>query len=139
MDNSNTLAGGSGILIRKDIPYSEIKLDSPLQAVACRISTPEPIYVCSVNLPPSSTWHCNDLLSLVSEQPPPVLLMGGFNSHSTLWGCSSTNHKGLEMEKFLMQSNLCLLNNIPATSRCNWNIELTGFGLLRPDALFDLH
>lgn len=37
--------------------------------------------------------------------------MGDFNSHSTLWGCSSTNPKGLEIETFLMQNNLCLLNN----------------------------
>jgi hypothetical protein len=48
VDNSNTPSGGSGILIRKDIPHSEIKLDSPLQAVACRISLPQPISVCSV-------------------------------------------------------------------------------------------
>ena len=37
--------------------------------------------------------------------------MGDFNSHSTLWGCNSTNQNGLEMETFLLQSNLCLLNN----------------------------
>jgi exonuclease III len=84
VDNSNTPSGGSGILIRKDIPYSEIKLDSPLQAVACCISISEPISVCSVYLPPSSTWNCHYLLSLISELPPPVLLMGDFNSHSTL-------------------------------------------------------
>jgi Endonuclease-reverse transcriptase len=41
--------------------------------------------------------------------------MGDFNSHNTLWGCSSTYQKGLEVEKFVMQSNLCLLNNIYAT------------------------
>jgi exonuclease III len=62
MDNSNKPSGGSGNLIRKDIPRSKIKLDSSLQAVACRISLPEPISVCSVYLPPSSTWNCNDLL-----------------------------------------------------------------------------
>jgi exonuclease III len=100
VDNSNTHTGGSGILIRKDILHSEIKLYSPLQALACRISVPEPIFVSSVYLPPSSTWNRNDLLSLVSELPPPVLLMGDFNSHNTLWGCCSTNQKGLEIEKF---------------------------------------
>jgi Endonuclease-reverse transcriptase len=115
VDNSNTPSGGSGILIRKDIPHSEIKLDSPLQAVACRISIPEPISVCSVYLPPSSALNCSDLLSLVSELPPPVLLMGDFNSHSTLGYCSSINQKGLEMEKFLMQSYRCLLTNKSAT------------------------
>jgi exonuclease III len=143
VDNCNTPSGGSGILERKDIiPHSEIKLDSSLQAVACGISIREPISVCSVYLSPSSTWNCNDLLSLVSERPPPVVLMGDFNSHSTLWGCSSISEKGLEMENFLMQSNRCLLNNKSATylnSFWNWNIELIGLGLLRSDALFELH
>jgi Endonuclease-reverse transcriptase len=110
-----TPTGGSGILIRKYIPHSKMKLDSPLQAVVCRISIPEPTSVCSVYLLPSSTWNCNDLLSLISGLPPPVWLMGDFSSHSTLWGCSCTNQKGLEMEKCLMQNNLCLLNNKSAT------------------------
>jgi Endonuclease-reverse transcriptase len=74
-----------------------------------------PISVCSVYLPPLSTWNCSDLLSLVSELPLPALTLGDFNSHSTLRGCSSTNQKGLEMEKFLIQSNWCLLNRKFAT------------------------
>jgi Endonuclease-reverse transcriptase len=41
--------------------------------------------------------------------------MGDFKSHSTLWDYSSTNQKGLEVEKLLMQSNLCLLNSKSAT------------------------
>lgn len=109
-DNNNRPTGGSGILIRKDIPYSTLTLDTPLQAVACRISTPEPITLCSIYLPPTSTWNFTDLLSLVSQLPPPILLLGDFNSHSTLWGCRSTCPKGTEIETFLMQSNLCLLN-----------------------------
>ena len=104
-------AGGAGILIRRDIPFSTLTLDSTLQAVACRISLIEPITLCSIYLPPTSSWSYMDLLSLVSSLPSPVILMGDFNSHSTLWGCSSTNQKGLEIETFLLQSNLCLLNN----------------------------
>jgi exonuclease III len=50
IDSSNTPTGGSGILIRKDEPRSEIKLDSPLQALACRISIPEPISVLFIYL-----------------------------------------------------------------------------------------
>ena len=115
VDSNSRPVGGAGILIRKDTPYSEIKLDSQLQAVACRISVPEPISICSIYLPPTSTWNHKDLLALVVQLPTPVLLMGDFNSHSTLWGCSSTNQKGLEIETFLVQSNLCLLNNKSAT------------------------
>jgi hypothetical protein len=138
VDNSITTTGGSGILIRKVIPRRERKLEPPLQA--CRISIPEPISVCSVDLPPSNTWSCNDLLSLISELPPPVLLMGNFNSHSTLGGYSSTNQKGLDMDKLLMQSNLPAQQQIGhVSSPWNWNAEFIGLGLLRSDALFERH
>jgi hypothetical protein len=110
-DSNTRPSGGAGILIRNDIPHSILSLNSSLQAVACRISIPEPVTLCSIYLPPTSSWSYTDLLSLVSNLPSPVILMGDFNSHSTLWGCSSTNQKGLEIETFLLQSNLCLLNN----------------------------
>jgi len=38
--------GGSGILIRKDKPHNVISLNTSLQAVACRVSTPQPITLC---------------------------------------------------------------------------------------------
>jgi Endonuclease-reverse transcriptase len=112
-----TYTGGFGILIGKDIPHSEIKLDSPLQAVACRISIPKPISVCSVYLClrrvlGTATTFCLLFPNCLHVH---VLLMGDFNSHSTLWVCSSTSQKGLEIENFLMQSNLCLLNNKSTT------------------------
>ena len=107
--------GGAGILIRKDIPYSVLPLNTALQAVACRVSTFQPLTLCSLYLPPSSSWRHSDLLSLVSQLPPPVLLMGDFNAHNSLWGCVDTNAKGLEVTTFLLQSNLCLLNKKETT------------------------
>ena len=103
--------GGAGILIRKDLPYCVIPLNTALQAVACRVSTFQPLTLCYLYLPPSSSWRHSDLLSLVSQlPPPPVLLMGDFNAHNSLWGCAETNGKGLEVATFLLQSNHCLLN-----------------------------
>ena len=78
--NSNTRPnGGAGILIRKDIAHSALAVNSPLQAVACRISLPQPVTLCSIYLPPTSSWSHADLLSLVSDLPSPVILMGDFN------------------------------------------------------------
>jgi exonuclease III len=102
--------GGAGILICKHLPYSVIPLNTALQAVACRVSTFQPLTLCSTYLPPSSSWRHSNLLSLVSELPPPVLLMGDFNALNSLWGCADTKAKGLEVATFLLQSNLCLLN-----------------------------
>jgi ribonuclease HI len=100
----------TGILINKTIPNSKISLSVNFSAVACRISLHKPITVCSVYLPPSSRWDHSDLLSLLAQLPPPVLLMGDFNAHGTLWGCTNTDNKGVEIEDLLLNGNVCLLN-----------------------------
>ena len=104
-------SGGAGILIRKDIPHSLLNLNTNIQALACRISTPQPITLCSVYLPPSKTWKAADLLSLVAQLPPPILFLGDFNAHNTLWGCVSTDFKGQEISEFMSSCNMCLLND----------------------------
>ena len=107
--------GGAGILIRKDLSHSVIPLNTSIQAVACRVSTFQPITLCSIYLPPSCSWKHTELLTLVSQLPPPIILMGDFNAHNSLWGCTDTNGKGLEVANFLLQSNLCLLNKTDTT------------------------
>ena len=94
---------------------SVIRLNTSLQAVACRVSTPQPITVCSIYLPPSSSWTHAGLVSLVLQLPSPILLLGDFNAHDSLWGCTSTDTKGQEVANFLLQSNLCLMNKKDTT------------------------
>jgi len=53
--------GGLGILIRKDMPHSIIPLNTSLHAVACRVSTSQPITLCTMYLPPSSSWKYADI------------------------------------------------------------------------------
>jgi exonuclease III len=86
--------GGVGIAVLKSIPHSVVALSTALQVIACRISIPRPITVCSVYLPPTSTWNHNDLLPLVSQLPSPVMLVGDFNAHNSLWGSTTTDWKG---------------------------------------------
>ena len=83
--------------------------------MACRISTPRPITLCSIYLPPPSKWSQADLASIILQLPAPILLLGDFNAHHSLWGCSNTDGKGQEIEKFLLQNNLCLINKSNAT------------------------
>jgi hypothetical protein len=104
--------GGAEILVHKSIPHHKVILvNTRLQAVACRISTPRPITLCSVYLPPSSNWSHTDLLDLVTQLPAPVMFVGDFNAHNSLWGCPPIDNKGLEVADFILQSNLCLMNN----------------------------
>jgi len=106
--SNNRPHGGAGILVRKNIPHSAVPLNTNLQAVACRLSTPQPLTLCSIYLPQSSSWMHADLMSLISQLPSPVLLLGDFNARDSLWGCTTTDNKGQEVINFLLKTSLCL-------------------------------
>lgn len=132
--------GGTAIIVNKKIPHSHIKINTRLQVTCVRISYPKPITICSVYLPPSFQWDTNDLLNVIDQLPRPILLMGDFNAHSSLWGCSKTDSKGDQIENFLSASNMCLLNNKshtyihPATG-AHSSIDLS---ICDPDIFLDL-
>ena len=113
--SNNRPQGGAGILVRKTIPHSVIPLNTTLQAMACRTSIPQPITLCSIYLPPPSAWTHADLISIILQLPSPVLLLGDFNAHDSLWGCTTSDKKGREVVNFLLKTNLCLMNTKAAT------------------------
>ena len=76
--------GGVAILVRNNIPHSPININSNLQVVAVRITSNKPFTLCTIYLPPLSTWTAADLQSAVQQLPQPVLLLGDFNAHSTV-------------------------------------------------------
>jgi len=43
--------------------------------------------------------------------PSPILLLGDFNAHSTLWGCCKTDLRGKMIEDLLLKHNLSILND----------------------------
>ena len=66
--------------------------------------------ICSLYLPPSLPIDLKELDDLLTQLPTPVLLLGDFNAHSTLWGCNALDSKGKQIEDFVHNNNLCLLN-----------------------------
>ena len=122
--SNNRPHGGAGILVRKTLPHSVIPLNTTLQAVACRISTPEPITLCSMYLPPPSAWTHAGLISTISQLPSPVLLLRDLTYYDSLWGCTTFDKKSQEVVNFLLKTSLCFMNSEaatyvhPATSSC---------------------
>ncbi|GFS51212.1 putative RNA-directed DNA polymerase from transposon X-element [Trichonephila clavipes] len=53
----------------------------------------------------------NDLNNLVDQLPAPIVILGDFNGHSTLWGSAKTNPRGRQIEQVLSDHCLCLLNH----------------------------
>ena len=103
--------GGSSIYIKNNILHRNIKLNTTLQAIACRINFKKPLTICSIYLPPNSNVDSSQLYDLIDQLPTPFYLLGDFNAHNPLWGSDSINPKGRIVEDILFKSNLALLND----------------------------
>ncbi|GBO43777.1 putative RNA-directed DNA polymerase from transposon X-element, partial [Araneus ventricosus] len=110
IDSGNT-SGGVCILTSNLYPSSPLSLHSSLQAVAVQVYTRTLVTVCNIYLPPHAVINQQELNNLVDQLPKPFLLLGDFNGHSTLWGSGSTNSRGRQIEQFISDNCLCLLNN----------------------------
>ena len=90
-------------------------MNTPLQAVAARVTLNKVGTFCSIYLPPSDHVAKTDLINLIEQLPSPFVLLGNFNGHSPVWGNESYNSRGQVLEDLFSEMNLCILNDGSAT------------------------
>ena len=105
------------LYINKSFLFSEIKLDTDLQAVSVTVSAKKTLPVCNVYLPPSLDVNFSDLEHLVKQLPAPFVLIGDIDAHPPLWDDVRQDSRGQMIEKLLNDYNLCLLNTGEPTYR----------------------
>ncbi|GBM12996.1 putative RNA-directed DNA polymerase from transposon X-element [Araneus ventricosus] len=110
-DTGSHSSGGVCILTSNLYPSTPLSLHTSLQAVAVQVHTRALLTVCCIYLPPHDALNQQQLNNFVDQLPKPFLLLGDFNGHSTLWGSDSTNSRGRQIEQFISNNCLCLLNN----------------------------
>lgn len=103
--------GGSAILVRRDIPFSRVRLSAPFQAVSIQLFLPRQYTVCSLYLPPSAHVERRDLDNLIADLPAPFLLLGDVNGRHPLWGDCTTNPRGVMLASVVEDEELGVLNS----------------------------
>ena len=68
--------GGVALLINKSYLFNEVHLNTPLQAVAARVTLNKVVTFCSIYLPPSDHIAKTDLINLIEQLPSPFVLLG---------------------------------------------------------------
>ncbi|MCP4262523.1 MAG: RNA-directed DNA polymerase [Planctomycetes bacterium] len=107
---------GVAVYVHPTLPQSEVVLNSPLEAVACRVNFGTAyLTICSLYCPPDVPIADDDFFELINSLPGKKLITGDFNAHHTQWGSLRCNSRGEQIANILLQSNLCLLNNGRAT------------------------
>ena len=99
------------IIINNNIPHSEIKLNTYLQAAAISATLHKTITVYSIYIPPSKEIKESELNNLIEQLPRPFIIIGVFNSHNEIWGSKKTDKKDKIIESLSNMQQLCIYNN----------------------------
>ena len=81
-------SGRTSIMVKSSVPHSQFDLNTNLQAVAVIVTLSKKVTICSIYLPPNGVLSKNSLVDLINQLPHPFILVGDFNGHSKVWGCS---------------------------------------------------
>lgn len=67
-------------------------------------------------IPPHDQIEQDKMENLIKQLPKLFIFLRDFNSHDIIWGFNETNKKGKIMEKFIIDNELCLLNDRAKTN-----------------------
>ena len=103
---------GVSLMVDNSIVSSEVVLQTDLEALATRATVGNKTYTfCNLYLSPSKTYSKVSIEHLLDQLPRPAVLMGDFNAHHPLWGSSTSNSRGDDLQEVFGLRNLCVLND----------------------------
>lgn len=119
--------GGVAIYAHTSCPFEPITINSNIQVIAMRIQLHLSYFisVASIYIPGREQVTFEDINDIINQLPSPFLLLGDFNSHSPLWGNTSTDTKGKIIERILHNPLIACLNNGTATHESGTAIDLS--------------
>ncbi|GIX70573.1 hypothetical protein CEXT_63641 [Caerostris extrusa] len=103
--------GGVDLLYSQSFPSKIVPSNTSLQATAIQINIRTQFTLCSLYLPPKQIIRPSDLDDLVDQLPAPFIIFGDWNGHNALWGSTDTNSRGILIENFISNHNLCIFND----------------------------
>ena len=102
---------GVAILVKDEIPQSEIKIRTNLEQVSVKIHYKgKQMSVTSLYLPNQIRFSKIELSNLNSQLLHNKIILGDVNSNNTLWGSKRTCSRGGTIVRFLSECNLVTLN-----------------------------
>ena len=111
LDPVATPGHGLALLVKNDYPYTTVDLDTNLQAIAIQIYLNRLITICNIYISPNVNVDHNSVIALVEQLPKPYVLLGDFNAKHELWGEGISDARGRMIADWVMEANVCLLND----------------------------
>ena len=117
--------GGVAISVHEETPHRNVQVNTPVQAVAIRVTMGRPVTICSIYIPGSQEISVQLLESIYQQLPEPVMLLGDFNAHSERWGSDGHDARGRVVEEFVDRAGLNILNTGRPTHIAETAIDLS--------------
>lgn len=118
-------SGGVAIYSRNDCSANQIPLITHYEAVAVSfVYKNVKISLLNIYIPNNKEINPNELQQLVDKLPQPRIILGDFNSHNIIWGSTTTNQRGKQIENFIENNNFNVLNSGDGT---RFNVFTGGF------------
>ena len=103
--------GGVGIFVKNFASSYQVKLTTPLQAIAVSVKIHTRITICSIYLPPNEQVQLTQLQNLIDQLPKPYLLLGDFNAHHPMWhDPRTTDDRGRTIVNLIAKNDIALLD-----------------------------
>ena len=112
---SSTGREGAGLLIRNDVPFSEIRLQTTIQAVAAIVDIGKQYTICSAYLSPNVQITYEEMQELLQQLPTPVIVLGDLNARDPTWGDNIMNPRATQIKRLLEEFDLGILNTGEST------------------------
>jgi len=109
--NNQAIPGdGLAILIHESHSITDLNLNTPLQAMALRTGLNRQITICNIYISPNEQIQQHHITDLISQLPPPFLMLGDFNAKHTIWGDDVSDPRGRIIEQVLLDHDVSIMN-----------------------------
>lgn len=147
-DRQDRSKGGVATLIHNKLAYSVLRPIDDLEELSVTVRLQQnTITIANIYNPPNNRPDLDKYTQLA--QRPNTIILGDFNSHSTLFGGTITDKSGKDIEQFIDDNNLILLNDTTGTRinnngglsaidlsltsaslaiKCNWRVHTSSMG-----------
>ena len=102
---------GVAIFIHHTTPYKNLNLNTPLQAIAARITIGRDVTIVSIYNTRSRDIRENLLSTLFQQLPKHVILTRDLNSYHQIWGSPLNDNRGRKVLNSISTNQLNILND----------------------------
>lgn len=103
--------GGVAILIKKEIPFTQLPLHTHMEIVAIEVKIPFKTTIVSIYIPPNTPLDKDELDKILAVLPKPTIIAGDLNEHHAQWDPQKQDARGKEIVKILDKHDLITLND----------------------------